>query len=210
MSPNTTRGHAPIGRPSIRRTSSATQTASAYSPRLTAASDERLEEHASCPRCARPARPGPRPYRYERRAARSAEGRRSRRHPRCQEPRRPRLNGTQGSALSERKHLEQEVYARTDDGSPQLCFPGLGTVIRGPRSSPPVARREPRRRAQAVGDFRATATTGCAGGLLPSEPWKATFPKAKMPPSSATMRYPALPWTIPETGLLRRIDPVDP
>ena len=36
--------------------------------------------------------------------------------------------------------------------------------------------------------IRAADTTGDAGGLLPREPWKATSPKAKMPPSSATMR----------------------
>ncbi len=55
-------------------------------------------------------------------------------------------------------------------------------------------------------------TTGWLRWMAPVEPKKAASPKAKTPPSRATVQYPPpsdVP-AIPTTGWLRRMAPVDP
>ena len=55
-------------------------------------------------------------------------------------------------------------------------------------------------------------TIGLFRIMLPVEPWKSASPKAKTPPSLATIQYP--PWSgvgaIPTTGLLSFMEPVEP
>lgn len=49
------------------------------------------------------------------------------------------------------------------------------------------SRRQPGRKT-VPGQSVAAATIGQGGGAAPREPWNGTSPKAKMPPSSATIR----------------------
>src|SRR5579862_2764020 len=55
----------------------------------------------------------------------------------------------------------------------------------------------------------ATATTLVGGGDAPSEP-KNGLPKLNTPPSAPTMRYPAPDATMPATGRLRGVPPIEP
>jgi hypothetical protein len=53
---------------------------------------------------------------------------------------------------------------------------------------PPAGGVGPPAGALGVAGTAAVPTTGLAGGLAPSEPWKGMLEKAKIPPSDATIR----------------------
>jgi hypothetical protein len=56
------------------------------------------------------------------------------------------------------------------------------------------------------------ATIGSLRGLPPIEPWKPAFPKAKIPPSDATIQYPRLSGVaaMPTIGWFSLMAPVEP
>jgi hypothetical protein len=55
-------------------------------------------------------------------------------------------------------------------------------------------------------------TTGSGSGRPPAEPRNRAFPKLKIPPSAATIQYPAPRWVAasPTTGETSGVPPIDP